>query len=83
MHTKLRSTLTSLSVAVGFVAGTLMLAQPLASDAVSVADVATSDSALAPQTVAAAVPQRERHSARVNLAMPYYSFARLLPRRES
>jgi len=83
MHNKLRTTLTSLGVALGFVASTLMLAQPLESETMQVAGNVRIDSESAPQTATQAAPDRERQSARVNLTMPYYSFARLLPRRES
>lgn len=85
MHNKLRVTLTSLSVALGFVAATLMLAQPVAS--VAVLDRGAAVRERAPNqgdaAAAAAAAEHDRHSARFNLTMPYYSFARLLPRRES
>jgi hypothetical protein len=83
MHNKLRTTLTSLSVALGFVASTLMLAQPLAPSAMRSASISAVESESAPQAAADDTLDRERRSARVNLTMPYYSFARLLPRRES
>ncbi len=83
MHNKLRTTLTSLSVALGFVASTLMLAQPLAPEAMRAASTVAIESESTPQAAADDTLDRERRSARVNLTMPYYSFARLLPRRES
>lgn len=84
MHNPLRIPLISLSVALGFVVSALIVAQPLAPPALPAGAVASADEAAAlgqaPPPVGA---QRERQSARMNLAMPYYSFARLLPRRES
>lgn len=83
MHNKLRVTLTSLSVALGFVAGTLMLAQPVAPLAARDGVTTVRENASAPRDTTAGAANHDRHSARFNLTMPYYSFARLMPRRES
>lgn len=81
MHNPLRIPLISLSVALGFVVSALIVAQPLAPPAGA---VASADEAAALEQAARPVgAPRERQNARMNLAMPYYSFARLLPRRES
>jgi len=83
MPSKLRSTTTGLFVALTFAAATALVGEPVPAPATIGSmslERAVAAPALAPEDAPAT---QKRRSVRLNLSMPYYSFGRLLPRRES
>lgn len=83
MQSQLRSTLAGLLVALTFAATTALIGTPMSAADTAQNAVAEVGAAQPDQTSATSTADRIRRTVRVNLAMPYYSFGRLLPPRES
>ncbi|MDX2298590.1 MAG: hypothetical protein NW204_02595 [Xanthomonadaceae bacterium] len=84
MYSKMRNTAFGMFAALTFAATSALVGEPVPAAAnltATVLDGAVVVSTASEPTQAPAT--RKRQSVRLNLAMPYYSFGRLLPRRES
>ena len=78
MYSKTRNTLTALIAASLFVAGGWMFGHPVNPDATSLGATTVPVSMTAstgPRITLDSTVLRARHASRLNLAMPYYSFA--------
>lgn len=83
MNSKLRSTTVGLFAALTFAAATALVGEPVPASA-EMGTTSLQGAMATPESTSVDAPAtRKRQTVRVNLAMPYYSFGRLLPRRES
>lgn len=84
MIQKIKSTITALVVAIGFVAASAMIGQPLptadTSNPVASQELEASDTDQLDSAEKRASDPLVRLKGRVALSMPYYSFGSLLPR---
>ena len=85
MYSKTRNTLTALIAASLFVAAGWLFGHPIDSAASSFGQAArhASMTDTGPQVALESVASHPRRASRLNLAMPYYSFALLLPQRRA
>ena len=85
MYSKTRNTLTALIAASLFVAAGWLFGHPISSPA-SPLDTAIPQASMTdtgPQVALESVASHPRRASRLNLAMPYYSFALMLPQRRA